>query len=281
MPKPKVNLVQQFWRSQKKPIFFFGFIILAIGLGFYSSYSNTQAAKKWSSQVTEQVTNIEQNAILLSKQTEFAAKKNQVDNLLTQVNSNTKSLESQDEQVNLKSYNLKLYYNNYLEIHKKNLTKIQANLARGSEIEKLDKWDIRMFQQLEALVQAKDRSIEYPISKTNITQEYKLGTQLLTKLEDYIKQSTDTVLIGKLVSLRDYYKSIIDWYQKIDFFQESSSIIPTSEQILAKKNELENLTKVPKSTTVIFTDIAPSNIFTAELINSKNSLIKIIKRVNE
>ncbi len=272
MSKPRLkdsNLFQKFWNSQKKPIIFFGFIILAIGLGFYSSYSNAQAAKKWSSDVTAQVASIEQLATSLTKEKDLTNKKTQANSLLEQVISNTKSSQSQDEQVNLKSYNLKLYYNNYLDIHKKNLTKIGLNLTIAQELRVLDGWEIRL----------RDLIGTYPASYDRINQEYKNGIELQTKIDFYIKNSQDTALIGKLVTAQDYYKPIINWYQKISLSEQNEKI--PKEEILAKKPELDELTKSTQSVSNLFQEVAPSSIFTVELISAKNSLIKTVKKINE
>ena len=272
MSKPRLNNLnplQKLWNTQKKPILFFGFIILAVGLGFYSSYSNQQLAKKWSNQVTSQVSYIEQTATSLTKEKKLITKQTQVTSLLNQIISNAKSAQSQDEQVNLKSYNLKLYYNNYLDIHKKTLTKIQTNLVTAQELERLDGWEIRL----------RDHLVNYPLSYHKITEEYKLGIQLNTAVETYIKTSEDTVLIGKLVTLQDYYKPIINWYQKTGLLEQGEKV--PSQDILAKKTELENLIAVPKLVSSLFIEVVPSSIFTPELVSAKNSLVKIIKKINE
>jgi hypothetical protein len=266
------TLLNKIWKSQQKPILFFGFIILAVGLGFYSSYTNGILAKQWSGQVTEQVANLELEATKLTKAIELQDKQIQVDNLLNQVENYNKIAQSQDDQIATKSYNLKTYYIGYLDIHKKNFTKIKSNLQIAGELQKYDKWEMRIKEELEN---------QKPEFKAKITQEYKLGTELITKIDDYTKQTTDTVLIGKLVGVSDYYKTIINWYSAIGWLQDNSNQVPTSDQILAQKTKLDDLTKTPKSTTELFSNINTGSVFSAELINTKNNLIKIIKKVNE
>lgn len=273
MTKVQPNSLQRFWQSQKKPIFFFGFLIVAIGLGMFSNYNNTLIAKRWSNQVASEIVVMETSANNLLKQTTTASKQSEIGNLLKVIETNSKIANSQDDQIVAKSYNLKTYYASYLETGKKNLVKIQSNLKTATELEVEDNWDIRLVAELK-------KSNTQP-NKSKILQEYQSGKILITKLEEYNKQSTDTVIIGKLVTAINYYKGVISYLDGVSWLQDGAAAMPSSEQLSSQIIELEKLIKPSKPVAELFSQITTGSYYTGELINTKNNVVKIIKKVNE
>jgi hypothetical protein len=218
--------IKQIWKTQKKPIVFFGFILLVILLAQYNNYSTLLDARSWSKKVLQISNSIETKSANIIKLSNTAnqsieqrqSELNQIKSLRSEINQEIKNNDSIGDEIKSKTFTLKSVFKSYLERLDANWQNSQTNYEKYLELN--PKFIVGNPEYLDKLEQFANNQKD---------------TNLQGKILDYVKTAKISIINNKLspdikvydlylvnrntifdASINDYKTSIAEVIQEIN-----------------------------------------------------------------
>lgn len=266
-------MFKNLWQKQKRPILFFGFLLL-IGILIFNNFASAERdAKSWAIGVVSSVTNLEnriqalvdQSRDLPENQESYDQIIGQIQNLRDSAKSQLVSIDNLGTNQQNAAKQVPLYYRVYLEVVQNNLD----GLLDRYQLEKDTLADNQNYANLKILLESDWDSENLDNKKQSTLSSLQAGQKLIDTKRQRALELDDTSRQGKLIR---YYNTHSELIQKSTFVLQNATSRP-----MFFKEEIKNIygTNMPQPQTNIEA-IEQKDVFNVSYEDAKDNLRKAV-----